>query len=281
MPTTIINGVKLFWELRGDAGEPLVLVHGSWIDHHTWDAVVPPLARSFRVLTYDRRGHSQSERPASAGSIREDAADLAALVEALQLAPAHIVGHSMGGSVVLRLAGERPDLFRSLIVNEPPLLDLLADEPDWQVALPAIKAGLTAIANRLEAGDLEGGAREFVETFLGPGAWARAPEHVKRLVIANAPTFLDETRDPEVLSIDLARLRRFPHPALLTLGEHGPPFFPPIVEKVATALPQAERMTFLGAGHEPEDTHPEVYVATIATFIAKASGATQSPARSR
>jgi pimeloyl-ACP methyl ester carboxylesterase len=72
MPMTTINGVKIFYELTGDSGEPLVLVHGSWIDHHNWDAVVPSLARSFRVLTYDRRGHSQSERPASPGSILED-----------------------------------------------------------------------------------------------------------------------------------------------------------------------------------------------------------------
>ena len=39
----------------------VVLVHGSWGNHHNWDAVVPAFARSFRVLSYDRRGHSQAE----------------------------------------------------------------------------------------------------------------------------------------------------------------------------------------------------------------------------
>ena len=43
---------------RGDVRDTVVLVHGSWGDHHNWDAVAPMLARSFRVLTYDRRGHS-------------------------------------------------------------------------------------------------------------------------------------------------------------------------------------------------------------------------------
>ena len=265
-----INGVQLFWELTGNAGEALVLVHGSWVDHHTWDAVVPVLARSFRVLTYDRRGHSQSERPASPGSIREDVADLAALIEKLGFAPAHIVGSSMGGSIVLRLAGERPDLFRSLIVNEPPLMSLLAGEPDGQAMLQTIKARIDAVVELLETGDLEGGVRQFVETIaFGPGVWEQLPLEIKNIVIFNAPTFLDEIRDPESLSIDLARLGRFPHPALLTHGELSPPFFPAIVEKVANVLPQSERKTFLGAGHEPEDSHPEAYVATLTEFITR------------
>jgi pimeloyl-ACP methyl ester carboxylesterase len=59
----------LYYERAGERGAPLVLVHGSWGDHHNWESVVPSLAQSFRVLTYDRRGHSQSERPPGQGSI--------------------------------------------------------------------------------------------------------------------------------------------------------------------------------------------------------------------
>jgi pimeloyl-ACP methyl ester carboxylesterase len=62
MPTANVNGVRIFYELNG-TGDALVLVHGSWVSHHSWDPVAPRLADSFRVLTYDRRGHSESERP--------------------------------------------------------------------------------------------------------------------------------------------------------------------------------------------------------------------------
>jgi pimeloyl-ACP methyl ester carboxylesterase len=273
-----INGVQLYWELTGDSGEPLVLVHGSWVDHHNWDRVVPSLSRSFRVLTYDRRGHSRSERPAAQGSVNEDVADLTALIEALDLAPAHIVGHSFGGSIALRLAGERPDLFRSLIVQEPPLFNLLSDDPDGQATLQAIKARIDAVEELLEAGDMEGGVRQFVETIaFGPGVWEQVPPEIKQTVIFNAPTFLDERHDPEALSIDLARLRRFPHPVLLTNGEQSPPFFAPIVAKIASVLPQAERKTFVGAGHEPEDSHPERYVATITEFVTRVAGFLNHP----
>jgi pimeloyl-ACP methyl ester carboxylesterase len=192
------------------------------------------------------------------------------LIEELDLAPAHMVGSSMGGSIVLRLAGERPDLFRSLIVNEPPLMSLLASEPDGQAMLQTIKGRIDAVVELLEAGDMEGGVRQFVETIaFSPGMWEQIPPEIKKIVIFNAPTFLDEIRDPEALSIDLARLGRFSHPALLTHGEQSPPFFPAIVEKVAHVLPQSERKTFLGAGHEPEDTHPEDYVATLTEFISR------------
>jgi pimeloyl-ACP methyl ester carboxylesterase len=55
MPTATVNGVRLFYTLTGEAEPPLVLVHGSWGDHHSWDRVVPALTERFRVLVYDRR----------------------------------------------------------------------------------------------------------------------------------------------------------------------------------------------------------------------------------
>ena len=72
MPERIVNGVRLFYESTGSGTESLILVHGAWGDHRNWDAVVPGLARSCRVITYDRRGHSRSERLSTPGSIDED-----------------------------------------------------------------------------------------------------------------------------------------------------------------------------------------------------------------
>src|SRR5437764_1692817 len=135
MPISVINGVRLFWEQTGEHGEPLVLVHGSWGDHHNWDPVVPALAEHFQVLAYDRRGHSASERLAGQGSVFEDAEDLAGLIDELDLGPAHVAGNSFGAAIVLRAATRRPDVFRTLIAHEPPLFPLLAGtelEPAWE-----------------------------------------------------------------------------------------------------------------------------------------------------
>lgn len=263
MATTTVNGVRLSYTLTGDSGPPLVLVHGSWADQSDWEMLVPPLAERFRVLTYDRRGHSQSECPPGQGSVEEDAADLAALIEHLNLAPAHIVGLSLGGSIVLRLAARRPDLIRSLSVQEPPLLDLLTNDPGQEPEMQEVLDQVSAVAARLDAGDAEGGARQFIEAILGPGAWDYLPPEQQQILISNAPTFLDEMRDPEVFTVDLAALATCSHPALLTYGDQSPTWFLPIVAKLATVLPRAETQVFAGAGHLPMVTHPAEYAAAV------------------
>ncbi len=272
MPTTMINNIRLYWELTGSAGEPLVLVHGSWDDHRFWDFVVPDLSHSCQVLTYDRRGHGQSERPTGQGSVREDVADLANLIEVLRLAPAHIVGSSFGGCIVLRLAAERPDLFRSLIAHEPPLFDLLEDQPEAQAALAEVNRRMQRAVDRLESGETEAGVRTFVDTVIGAsGLWEEFPSEWKERYIYNAPTWLDERRDPDALTLDLLTLREFPRPALVTDGETSPSYFPLVVTRIASVLPHAEHRTFSGAGHGPAVSHPHEYVKAITEFITGAA----------
>jgi len=267
MPTAQVNGVRLFYELTGSGDDPLVLVHGSWDSHHDWDLVVPRLAESFRVLTYDRRGHSQSERPSGQGSVREDVGDLAALIEHLRLAPAWVAGNSFGASIALRLAGERPERLRGLIGHEPPLLALLADDPAQALLLETVMQRIGAVVARIEAGDHAGAAEQFVETVaLGPGSWARLPREVQQTHVENAPTFLDEVRDSEQLVFDPGWTRDFSRPVLLTLGDQSPPMFAQVVASLATSLPDAETFTFSGAGHVPHLTAPDAYVESIVQF---------------
>lgn len=267
MPFAAVNGVCLYWEAHGESGDPLVLVHGSWGDHHNWDAVLPGLARSFRVVTYDRRGHSQSERLAGQGSVREDVADLAALMEQLRITPAHVVGNSFGASITLRLAGTRPELFRSVIAHEPPLFATLAGEPSAQPALAEVGTRIAKVLELLHAGDMADGARRFVETIaFGPGAWDQLPAELRETFTFNAPTWLDETGDPEALAIDLASLGAFRKPALLSNGDQSPPFFQLVLTKLGDALPHAQRSTFVGAGHVPHLSHPQEYVRIVTDF---------------
>lgn len=264
------NGTELFYETTGTAPVAVVLVHGSWGDHHNWDGVVPALSRSFTVVTYDRRGHSASARGADArGTLAEDAMDLAALIETLGLAPAHVVGNSFGASVSLRLACERPELFRSLTVHEPPLFALLEGDAMLQAPLAAMRQRVGAVVDVLRSGDVPGGARRFVETIaFGPGAWDALPEEIRRTFVTNAGTWLEELEDPDWSRLDLERLRRYTGPALLTRGDQSAPFFPAVVAQVARALPQARQHLFAGAGHVPHIEQPAVYVDVVTRFVA-------------
>lgn len=256
-----VNGVRLHYELHG-SGEPLALVHGSWVDATNWQLVVPGLAERFRVLVYDRRGHSRSERPRSQGSVDQDGDDLAGLLEALELAPAHVVTNSYAGNVALRLATRRPELFRSLSCHEPPLWSLLEDDSESQEMLQQGARSLEAVGGRIAAGDHEGAARQFVEEVaFGPGAWENElPPEMRATFVQNAPTFLDELQDPEQLSIDDEALARLELPVRLTEGSESPPMFTRVIDRLAERIPDAARKTIEGAAHVPQLQTPEHYV---------------------
>ena len=241
--TIDVNGIRLYYELHG-SGEPLVLVHGSWGDARSWRFVVPGLAESFRVVVYDRRGHSRSQRPDTPGSVDEDGDDLAALLEALDLAPAHVVTNSYGGNIALRLATRRPEVFRPLSCHEPPFFSL------------------QAVGQRIAQGDHEGAARQFVEEVaFGPGAWERElPPEMRAIFVDNAPTYLDELQDPNQLRVDEDALSQLALPVRLTQGSQSPPTFAAVIDRLIELIPHVSREIIDGAAHVPQLTMPVRYV---------------------
>lgn len=264
--TKAADGVRIAYRALG-GGEPLILVHGSWTDHHSWDLVAPSLAQHFRVVAYDRRGHSESERPEGQGRLEEDVADLASLIEDLGLAPAHVAGNSRGAEIALRLATKRPDLFLSLSAHEPPLFELLADDPNIGPIIEGLGGAISAVTELLVAGNHEEGARQFMEVALGPGAWDQLPPQDRQTAINNAPTFLDEAMEPDVEPLDLPALASFSSPAMLSYGSASPPFFRPVVERIANAIPRARLQEIEGAGHIPHASHPELFVDIVTSFL--------------
>ena len=267
MPINKINGVKLFWELTGSNGDPLVLVHGSWGDHHDWDMVAGKFAKTFRVLTYDRRGHSQSERLQGQGSVEEDVADLIELITYFDLSPAHFAGSSYGAGIVLKAATKRPDIFRSMTIHEPPLFDLLPDIPGAQAALQSVNARIKIVLDLIAAGNMEKATEEFVEKIsMGQGSWEKLPARTKKGFVYNAITWYDEMQDPQSLQIDLTALSVFKKPTLLSAGSESPPFFPLVIDKIKSALPDAKQIIIEGAGHVPHRSHSKMYCELVTNF---------------
>lgn len=268
MTLSTVNGAGIFSELTGTGSVPVVLVHGSWGSHHDWDLVAADLAQSFRVLTFDRRGHSQSEQQSGQGSVQEDVADVAGLIEHIAPGPAYVIGHSFGASIALRLAAARPDLLRGLVAHEPPLFSLLSHDPDLSPMLDELTRRFDAVGERIAIGEHRGAAELFVETVaIGPGAWGQVSPDVQRTFVENAPTFLDELRDPEMLAFDLESISSFRAPALLCMGDQSPPAFGAVVALLADALPNAETRVFAGASHIPHVTHPDTFAMAVRKFI--------------
>jgi pimeloyl-ACP methyl ester carboxylesterase len=108
-----VNGVDLYIKSRGESGPPVVMVDGSWGDHHNWDAAAALLAHNCRVTTYDRRGHGASERLDAQGSIREDVRQF---VETVGLgAGMWELLSPVGGPLLMSQGDQRPPFFGAIL----------------------------------------------------------------------------------------------------------------------------------------------------------------------
>lgn len=270
MPQVRADGVKLYYEKTG-TGDPLVLVHGSWTDHRSWQpATEADLKAGFEVVAYDRRGHGRSETVPGQNTRTQDEDDLAALIEELG-APAHVAGNSFGASIALGLAAHRPELFRSITAHEPPLVGVVADDPDVLAHLQPMMTSIDAVLDHLRKGEDGPGARLFVEEVaMGPGMWDKLPEDMRKTFVAHAQTWLDEQSDPAWASLDVDRLAGCTVPVMLSRGTESPAWFSAVLDRLAEAMPQARRNTFEGAGHIPHVTHPQEYAAALTRFIREA-----------
>ena len=124
-----VEGGRLYYEVAGD-GDPVALIHGFGLDARMWDAQAEALADRYRVIRYDARGFGRSSVPAAEPF--SHAGDLRALLRRLDVAPAHVVGLSMGGRIALNLALLDPAAVRSLT-----LVDAALDGFDWSAAWSA------------------------------------------------------------------------------------------------------------------------------------------------
>jgi pimeloyl-ACP methyl ester carboxylesterase len=113
------GGVRIRYVERG-AGVPVVLVHGftanierSWID----TGVLPDLARDYRVIAFDLRGHGASDKPRDPRAYDELALDVIRLLDHLEISRAHVVGYSLGGIIVAKLLTTHPQRFFTAVLG--------------------------------------------------------------------------------------------------------------------------------------------------------------------
>jgi pimeloyl-ACP methyl ester carboxylesterase len=265
MPIAPINGTTIFYEATG-AGAPLLLVHGSWVDHTSWDSVTPALSETFRVVNVDLRGHGRSVLdPPDAGTVHDDVADLAALVDYLQIAPVTVAGISSGACIALRLASEHPLLVTRAFAHEPPCLGFLENDPENKPILDTIDDAIGEVLGRIAAGDHRGAAEQFFDTLVGL-PWSDLSADQQRMITAHAVAFGGQMQDPDAIGLDPTMLRRITAPVVLSEGEQSPPFFTLINNQLLGAIPTAEHHGFVDSGHVPHMTHPDAYIELLCSF---------------
>lgn len=145
-----VNGVRLAYRLEG-AGKPVVLVHGEGYSHELWTRQIDAFSERYLFISYDRRGHGQSDAPVTGYSETAHAEDLNALLEHFGIRQAHLVANSRGGSIVLRFLALYPQKVRSLTFADAtiPLVEI-AEESAFRPALKALNGPPATLEQALE-----------------------------------------------------------------------------------------------------------------------------------
>lgn len=257
-----IGSTRLYHEVRG-SGPALLLITGSTGDADEWAALVPELARGLTVVTYDRRGFSRSPRPDgwTATSPAEQADDAAALMQALDLAPAAVVGHSAGASVACELVARHPRVVRSALLYEPPLFAIVPDGP-------GIVAGMRAALEPVLAAD---GPRQAMAAFMRMNAgdevfeqWSAAAGPAQRDRVLDNGAVLFGVELPWVATFvpDREAMRTSGVPLTVVLGaDDGDTVFGAAAAWLAEGT-GADRVEMPG-GHAGFVTYPEEFLALV------------------
>lgn len=133
MSTLHANGIDIYYERIGE-GQPILLIHGLGSSSRDWEMQIPSFSKQYQVISFDLRGHGQSQKPSGPYTMSLFAKDTAELVKSLGLAPVHVVGISLGGMIAFQLALDHPELIKSLvIVNTGPEVVVRTMKDRWQV----------------------------------------------------------------------------------------------------------------------------------------------------
>ncbi|WP_062377489.1 alpha/beta fold hydrolase [Demequina pelophila] len=239
----------LAYRRRTSSGAPtLLLLHGITDGGAVWTRVADALADRFDIVMPDARGHGASARLAADPTVEALVEDAAAIVEALDLGPVLVWGHSMGAETAARLAAARPDLVRGLILEDPPFAAEPADDASGATTDdPHLRAFIELLSSVREMSDQERLAmarREnpgWHEDELAP--WAQTKAQLDHRALALLDGGLGRAWRAALEGIECT--------TLLVTGdpERGAIVTPEVASEAATVLRHGQVRHIAGAGH--------------------------------
>jgi len=264
-----VNGYDMAYVEVG-AGPLLVCVHGTLGDFRVWSPLLGLLSCGHRVIALSlRRYFPERWDGAGAGfTIAQHVADLIAFIEGLGAGAVDLVGHSRGGHLAFRLAQQRPELIRKLVLAEPggDLDTSLAGAQSATAAKQSSGARVAAAAAKILAGDVDGGLASFVDGIDGPGTWRQRSESSKQMRRDNARTLLgqiDEGRLPYTRA-DAESIRI---PTLLIGGENTKGSLANNLRALAAHMPGARVAMIPKATHMMYEQDPVRFSAAVLDFV--------------
>ncbi len=250
--TAIEAGGTSYPAIVAGEGSPVVFVHGMLGDSRAWRGVEEAtVGAGHRFVAYDQRGFGTSAWPEASFSRDRHTADLGDILATLG-EPVDLVGWSYSGPILLRVAAEKPDQVRRVVLFEPFVPEMLGGTPEADAAAEAFDGIWGPTAAAMEAGDTEGATRAAVEAVLGlgDGGFAKEPPAIREMQEDNAASFAafwNGGDKPKALTCDeLGKVRA---PTLIVTGATTLPAFAEMAKAVAGCLPHAATAVMEGVGH--------------------------------
>jgi 3-oxoadipate enol-lactonase / 4-carboxymuconolactone decarboxylase len=253
-----LNGTNLHYLSDGDLqGTPLVLIHSLGTDLRLWDDLVPRLDPTLHLVRFDLRGHGLSADPAGELTVVDFSADLAALLDHLEIDKAVILGISIGGLMALEFALRNQPRVSSLI-----LVDTAAKigTPElWQTRMDALRGhGMAHLADSI------------LDRWFAPDFAARCPtqfQGLRKLFMRNSVAGYTAAcavlRDADLR----AEVPQIIVPALVLCGAQDTATPPDVVQELAQSLPHAGFAVLPDAGHTPPIEQPQIMADQINAFL--------------
>ena len=253
----LAGGPRLHYVEGGDPhGAPILLLHG-WPDSwYSYSRVLDELPRRYRAIVPDQRGFGDSERPASGYGTDDLARDAAGLLDALGVARATVVGHSLGSFVARRVAEVHPDRVSRLVLIGSGFSPVNPVTREILASLDGLDEPVTV---------------EFARQFQASTVYAPVPpDFFEGLVAASVklPARLWRALFEGLLAFDDAdQLGRIAAPTLLLWGEHDAIFPREDQPRLVAAIPDARLTTYPDAGHSPNWEIPARVAADVDGFV--------------
>lgn len=225
----------------------MLALHGSASTGHQWRALASSLVGLAEVIAPDLPGYG-----ASANDSTCRLAQLRELLEDIGR-PVHVVGHSLGGAVAMRLASEVPGLVKGLTLYDPLV-----------VQHGLLPKDLCAAWRRYGAGCKSQLMRAFLDFWGGAGCWDGLPTKQRERLVLFAPTLGRDLAEIETGLWDI-QSAAYQGPMIAMWGSNSPPATIDMAEQMTKAFKQVEHLWLAGHGHLTPLTHPDL----VATYIKK------------
>jgi non-heme chloroperoxidase len=277
--TMEIGGRQLHYVDQGEEGQSpvIIFIHGGLDDYRCWQYQVDSFSKKYHSISYSRRFAYPNKwigNVAQDNTIEDNAKDLVELIKKLDLAPAHLVGASYGAFIALYCVSKNPELAKTMILNEPPIMQFLARssiKEDAELLQRFRTRVLSPTQNASRVRDFRKAAQVAIDGIMEiENYFGHLPEEGKQFLIDNAKSLESELESTISTSYTMEDVKQVTTiPTLLVKGELSPKYFLRIVDILSDNMPSnTEQIVIPNVSHD-DFKSGNIFTSKVMEFLAR------------